>query len=82
MGRLTSSLLENHTGKLSCFLAGISTCLLFSIANARAFLLRRLRKLVCDAPSRPVRHDDVGDSAARGGDETRPAAVPSTCRQC
>jgi len=27
---------QDYTGKLSCFLAGISTCLFFSIAKARA----------------------------------------------
>ena len=32
-----------HTGKLSCFLAGISTCLFFSIASARA----RRRRVEC-----------------------------------
>ena len=31
---------HRHTGKLSCFLAGISTCLFFSIASARAMRRR------------------------------------------
>ena len=31
---------DSQSGKLSCFLAGISTCLFFSIAKARAMRLR------------------------------------------
>jgi hypothetical protein len=41
--------------------------LFFSIASARAFSLRRLRKLACAAPAHRVRHDHVVDSAALGG---------------
>ena len=44
---------QDYTGMLSCFLAGISTCLFFSIARARA-----IRRRVA------VRHDHIVDVAA------------------
>jgi hypothetical protein len=47
-----------HTGKLSCFLAGISTFFPRSIPSARA-----------EPPPGRARHDHLVDVAALGGDE-------------